>query len=126
MALILDTAALVAYERGDHKVTRTIRYAQRNGEPVLTSTGCVAEAWRGGGSQQARLESLLRGTRELGLGPKTSRRIGVLRAIVGSADVIDAHVALLAGDGDVVLTGDLDDLQRLLRVTEARALVEVC
>jgi predicted nucleic acid-binding protein len=125
MALVLDTAALTAYERGDRKVARAITYAQRNREPVVTSSACVAEVWRGGGSQQVRLEGLLEGTRELGFGPKTSRHVGVLRAVTGS-DVADAHLALLAGDGDVILTNDLDDIQRLVRATKAQALVEPC
>jgi hypothetical protein len=44
---------------------------------------------------------------------EASRRIGVLAAAVGSKDVVDGHVAMMALDLDaIVLTSDPDDLAR--------------
>jgi hypothetical protein len=126
MALVLDTGALVAYERGEREVTTAVKLAQRRQEPVLTSSGCVAQAWRGGGPKQAMLARLLRGTDEHGLDPEVSRTVGALCATAHSKDVVDAHVAWLAKNGDVVVTSDPHDVQRLLEAAKVRAKVQRC
>jgi hypothetical protein len=86
----------------------------------------VAQAWRGGGPRQALLAGLLRGTREVAIGRRTSRLTGDLCRATKTADVVDAHVALLAQDGDVVLTSDVDDLRPLLRTRGISAQVLRC
>lgn len=126
MALVLDTGALIAFDRGDRDVTLTVEGAQRNHQRVVTSSGCVAEAWRGGGPKQALLARLLYGTHEYGLDADVSRSIGALCAVARSTDVVDAHIALLAKDGDVVLTSDLDDVKRLLREAKTQVKLQLC
>lgn len=74
----------------------------------------VAQVWRGGG-RQARLARFLSSdlVTEVALDPEAGRRIGVLAAAVGSRDVVDGHVALIALDRDaVVLTSDPKDIAR--------------
>ena len=44
----------------------------------------------------------------------------------GSSDVIDAHVALLASHGDLVVSSDLDDLTALIRAARTRATLQRC
>jgi hypothetical protein len=126
MALLLDTGALVAYEQGDRTIAKVINEAQERHEPVVTSSGCVAQAWRGGGPKQALLARLLRGTHERGLDPDQSRSVGALCAVTGSKDVVDAHVAWLAQDRDVVITSDVDDITRLLHAAKIEAKVQKC
>jgi hypothetical protein len=59
----------------------------------------------------------------------SSRRIGELLAVSGTADLVDAHVALLSTPGDRILTsdrGDRGDLDALLRLRQVpTSLVEV-
>ena len=73
-------------------------------------------AWRPmGGGRQARLARFLGSdlVTEIPLDSEASRRIGTLAAAVGSRDVVDGHVAIIALDRDaVVLTSDPDDIAR--------------
>ena len=126
MSLILDTGALIAFNRGDRQVAALLEAARRRRDQVVTSSACVAQAWRGGGPRQALLTRLLAGTTEVGLDRWTSRATGDLCQASKTADVVDAHLALLASDGDVVLTSDTYDLRRLLRARGVDAPVLAC
>jgi len=116
MGLMLDAGALVAFDRGDRQVAALVEAARRRNVRVVTSSGCVSEAWRGGGPRQARLARLLMGVGERPLDAAVSRRVGELCSRARRDDVIDAHVCVLTRDGDVVLTSDVDDLKHLLKV----------
>lgn len=126
MGLVLDTGGLIAFDRGDREVAALVEAARRRRDRVATSSGCVAQAWRGGGSRQALLARLLRGVTELGLDRRMSRATGDLCGATKTADVVDAHVALLVRDGDVVLTSDAEDLRRLLSASGVAAHVRRC
>jgi hypothetical protein len=126
MALVLDTGGLIAFDRGDRAVAALVAIAVRRREAAVTSSAAVAQAWRGGGSRQARLARLLSGVDERSLGPSMSRRVGDLCGAVGTEDVVDAHLALLAAHGDVVVTSDPDDLRPLLRAVGTRAELHRC
>lgn len=125
MGLVLDTGALIAFERGDRHVAALVEATRRRKDRVVTSSGCVAQAWRDG-ARQALLARLLAGTAEHPLGPQQSRRVGALCAATPSDDVIDAHVALLASDHDTVVTSDTDDLRPLLAAGRSGAGVVSC
>jgi hypothetical protein len=114
MAIVLDTGALIAIDRGDRSVFALLDAAKRRQLPVLTSSGCVAQAWRVGGLRQARLARVLAGVRELALDENVSRKLGVLCVVAGSADVVDAHVALIETSGDALVTSDVSDLTALI------------
>jgi hypothetical protein len=62
-----DTGGLIAFDRGDRQVAVLMEAARRRRDPVLTSSGCVAQAWRGDGSRQALMARLLQGTAEVGI-----------------------------------------------------------
>jgi len=126
VGLVLDAGALIAFDRGDREVAALVEATRRRRERILTSSGCVAQAWRGGGSRQALLSRLLQGVNERPLDPSGSKDVGELCAKAAAADVIDAHVALLAGDRDMVLTSDVDDLQVLLTAAGSAATVSRC
>jgi len=125
MALVLDAGALIAFDRGDRTVGALIEVARRRADPVLTSSGAVAQVWRGG-PRQARLSRLLEGTDERPLDPSVSRDIGELCRSTERSDVVDAHISLLAEDGDLVLTSDPEDIRALLRATGTRAEILGC
>ncbi|MDQ6525693.1 hypothetical protein RB608_18895 [Nocardioides sp. LHD-245] len=115
MSLVLDTGALLAVDWRNRDVLAAIRTAQEEGVPVRTSSGAVAQTWRNG-ARQAVLATTLRGIEERPIDAGSSRRIGRLLAGTGTSDVVDAHVATLCDDDDVVLTSDPTDLDRLLSV----------
>ena len=97
-----------------------LRVLQRRRVPLWTSAAVVAQIWRDG-RRQALLASVLGG---VGVRPLTSadaRRDGELQAAAGTDDVVDAHLAMLVDPGDQVLTGDRDDLARLLAARRVRA-----
>jgi hypothetical protein len=126
VGVVLDSGALIAFERGDRAVAALLEAARRRRDQVVTSSGCVAQAWRGAGPRQALLARLLRGVGEHGLDRAVSRAVGSLCAAVGATDVIDGHVALLAHDHDVVLTSDVYDIKALLRARGCDAHVMSC
>lgn len=126
MGLVLDSGCLIAFDRGDRQVAAFVEASRRRRERVVTSSGCVAQAWRSGGPRQALLARLLRGVDEQAVDRHVSRAVGELCAGSGSSDVIDAHVALLALDGDVVLTSDADDIESLLQAAGSSATVRRC
>ncbi len=126
MGLVLDAGALIAFDRGDREVAALVEATRRRRERILTSSGCVAQAWRSGGSRQALLARLSHGIHERPLDPSESKSVGELCAKAAAADVIDAHVALLADDRDIVLTSDVDHLQELLMAAGSAATVKRC
>ncbi len=115
----------MACERGDSTVVALLEEASRRGVPVMTSSGCVAQAWRSGGPRQALLVRTLRGVDEQALDRGASRVVGGLLAQSGTSDVVDAHVAVLA-TGGMIVTSDQTDLRRLLDAGGIEAEIEPC
>lgn len=110
---IYDTGALLALERSDRTAWSRLKAAVAAQDPPRTHGGVVGQAWRGG-SRQARLAVALRGIIVEALDDRAGRRAGTLLAASGTSDVIDAAVALLAADGDLIYTSDPDDLALLV------------
>ncbi len=93
---------------------------------MITSSGCVAQAWRAGGPRQALLAKLLQSVDERAIAPSESRSIAALCAKAAKSDIVDGHVALLASAGDTVLTSDTDDLRALLHTLRIDAVLHQC
>lgn len=113
--VVLDAGALVAFERNDRAVRRLVELAAEHGASLHVPAGVVAQVWRDG-ARQARLARLVKSrlldVRELDL--DEARAAGALCGATGTADVIDASVALLARrHRAAVVTSDPDDLRRL-------------
>jgi hypothetical protein len=121
-ALVFDSGALIALERGDRAVGALLAAAAQDGVAAVTSSACVAQAWREP-ARQARLARGLAGFREHALDAERGRRVGLLLAHTGGRDVVDAAVAILAQDGDTVLTSDPRDIEGLLAGAGTRARV---
>lgn len=112
--VVLDAGALIALDRGLASIRGYVLLADREMTTLFTSSAVVAQVWRGGG-RQAPLARFLGSdlVSEIPLDPEAGRRIGALAAAVGSRDVVDGHVALIALDRDaVVLTTDPKDIAR--------------
>jgi hypothetical protein len=123
-AIVFDTGGLIALDRGDRKVGVLLATAAASGVEAVTSTACVAQAWRNP-ARQARLARALAGFLECSLDPKAARDCGLLLARTGTIDVIDSALVLLVEAGDTVVTSDPDDIMRLLDAAGIRARVRV-
>lgn len=121
MSLVLDAGALVALERADRTMIALLKRELLAGRAPLTHGGVVGQVWRGGSGRQANLARLLRGVEVRALDGALGRRAGELLGLAGADDVIDAGVAVLATDGDVLLTSDPGDLAALVAAAGTHA-----
>jgi hypothetical protein len=119
---VLDAGALVAVDKRDRAVGAMLRVLQRDGVPVLTSAGVVAQVWRDG-RRQANLARVLPGVDIATLNDISSKRVGELLRANRTDDPVDAHVALLVRSEDQVLTSDEPDIKALLRTRRVIATI---
>jgi len=111
--MILDTGALIAFERGKQRIAALLDEASFDDSPIVVPTVVLAEAWRGG-RRTARLAMLLRAVRVEPLHDAVARRAGEALAAVKSATTIDAIVVSCADAlGLPLVTSDVDDMKRL-------------
>ena len=113
MNLLLDAGALIGIDRDDRRVAGLIELGRRSGATLVASTPIVAQAWRGS-ARQARLARLLAMIDVRTVHLADAREAGELLAATGTADVVDAFLALLTVPGDQLLTSDPDDLSALV------------
>ena len=99
---MLDAGAFLAVERGDRDVVALIKRERRAGRVPVSHGGVVAQVWRGGTGRQVPVARLLAAVDIAALDDGLGRRAGVLLALGGLADAIDAAVVYLTGDGDTV------------------------
>lgn len=118
MTLLLDAGALIALDRNDREAWRRLECARRQGEDVCSHGGVVGQAWRAGAPRQARLARALAGVDVRPLDHALGRAAGELLGRARMGDVIDAALVLLARDGDVILTSDTADIERLAEAAD--------
>ena len=114
-AAVLDTGALIGFERNERRVVAIVARALHHREPLFLPAGVVAQAWRDG-SRQPRLARLLGSPlcEVVVLDDRRARAVGQLCGVTNTADVVDASVALAARErGARVITSDPDDLRSL-------------
>jgi hypothetical protein len=121
-AIVFDTGALIAIDRGDRRVGALLHAAARDQLDVVTSCACVSEAWRDP-ARQARLARALAGVIERPLDPAAARDSGVLLGRARASDIAHAAVALLAGPSDTIVTSDPTDMTVLVDVLRTGARV---
>jgi len=114
MKLVLDSGALIALERNDRAMWRRYKAAQLGGEEPVSHGGVVGQVWRGRGPRQSLLAKALAGIDIRPLDAALGRAAGELLAIAKRRDVIDAAVAVLAEDGDHIVTSDPEDIEPLV------------
>ena len=113
MTLVLDAGALIALDRNQRPMWTRLKAVAQAGDVPVTHGGVVGQVWRGG-PRQARLSTALAGTDVKPLDEALGRSAGGLLRATRSADVIDATLALLAVDGDEIVTLDTDDMATLV------------
>jgi hypothetical protein len=107
-----DSGALIAAERRSRPVWVLHKRALERGAHPTVPAGALSQAWRGG--PQAELSRFLRGCRVEALTEERARFVGGALAASKGSDVIDASVVVGAlTRGDLVVTGDPDDLRRI-------------
>ena len=116
MTLVLDAGALIALDRNERAMWIRLKALREAGELPVTHGGIVGQVWRGG-PRQARLAAALAGTDVRMLDDDLGRAAGELLAATRSSDVIDGALALVAVDGDEIVTLDRDDLEVLVAAT---------
>jgi hypothetical protein len=114
-AAILDTGALIGFERNERRVVAIVARALEHHDSLLVPAGVVAQAWRDG-ARQIRLSRLLGSPlcEIVVLDDRQARAAGQLCGLAGTADIVDASVAVAGRDRRArVITSDPDDLRRL-------------
>ena len=112
--VVLDSGALIAFERNDRRVRRLVELALEHDRMLHVPTGVVAQVWRDG-TRQVRLVRLISSgvlvTRSLDL--DEAKAVGVMCGSAGTGDIVDASVALVARRHRApVVTSDPDDIAR--------------
>ena len=122
---VLDTGALIALDRGDRDLWTRL-YTTSDPLGVEVPAGVIAQAWRGSPSQ-ASLARALKLSDEVPLDGQMAREAGALCGQTGTADIVDASVAVTASkaaryDDVGVITSDRSDIGSLLAAlgTDAR------
>jgi predicted nucleic acid-binding protein len=110
--LVLDTGALIAFERRKRRVLALLDTAAAAGLEVRAPAAVVAEFWRGG--HRAEVRELVEAIAVADT-PAVARRAGeALAEIAPGPSVVDAVVAALASErGDRIVTSDPADLLQL-------------
>jgi hypothetical protein len=103
---VLDTGALIAFERNGRRVRTLVEHAP---------AGVIAQAWRDGRTQARIVRVLGSGAVSItALDADEARAVGVLCRETGASDIVDASVVLLARRHSArVVTSNPDDIRRI-------------
>jgi hypothetical protein len=112
MNILYDAGVLIAAERGDREVRAEHRVRLELDLLPRTTAPVVAQASRS--PRHAQLRRFRRGCQIEGFEPERAHEAGSLLRKAGAADVVGAHMVVVAARTDAaVLTADPDDIQRL-------------
>lgn len=112
MSVLYDAGALIAAERNVRALWADHRVRLEAGSVPLTTAPVVAQVSRN--VRQVQLRRFLRGCETVEFLATEGHDVGSLLARSGAADVVDAHVVLVASRrGCPVLTSDPADLGQL-------------
>jgi hypothetical protein len=125
-ALVLDTGALLAVDRGDRAMAAKLRIAECSGLGLRSTGVVIAEVWRDAGGRQAELARLLKSVDVRAVDQRLGREAGVLLGKSGVTDAVDATVVAIALAGDSVLTSDPLDIGRLVSASRRSIRVVPC
>lgn len=113
--ITFDAGGLIALDRNDRRVITLLARAIERGMRITIPATALAQAIRNP-SRQVRLSRLIRQscTDVIALDARSAAAVGLLLAHSGTADIVDAHVALCAERAEqAVITSDSNDLRRL-------------
>ncbi|MXV87442.1 MAG: PIN domain-containing protein [Acidimicrobiales bacterium] len=111
--MILDAGVLIAIDRGTKTGRNLLTNVDRLAEPLHTTAPVAAQVWRNG-SRQIRLARALGAMTVHPLAPGDVAQVGEALRRSGTADVVDAHLYLVAQRiGHDILTSDAADFASL-------------
>jgi len=113
--LTLDAGALIALDRNNRRVIALLARTLERGLRVTIPATALAQVIRNP-ARQVRLSRLIRqpGTDLIPLNGPDATAVGLVLAKTGTADIVDAHVAVCAHRArQAVLTSDAADLRRI-------------
>ena len=120
--VVYDTAVLVAADRNERRAWAEHKVRLELGLIPLVPAPVVAQVSRS--PQQAQLRRFLADCVVVPLGERDAHEAGRLLAMTRTADVVDAVVVTVAlRNRAVILTGDPDDIERLVRASGRDAVV---
>jgi predicted nucleic acid-binding protein len=123
---VYDAGALIAFDNNNRRMWARHQVALEEGRDVHIPAIVIGQAWRDG-RRQARLAKVLASCRVDPVGTETAKAAGVLCGKAGSADVVDATVALLAASlRAIIWTSDAQDIKALTASSGARPALIVC
>ncbi len=114
-SLVLDSGALIGFERSDRRVVTLIELCLEHGRSLHIPAGVVAQVWRDG-SRQVRLARLVRSRRVTidALDLSEAQGVGAVCGLSQTSDIVDASVVLVARRHRApVVTSDPEDLLRI-------------
>ena len=114
-AVILDSGALIAFERADPRMRALLREVLRRGTRLIVPAAVLGQVWCDG-ARQVVLRSLLSGptTEVPPLDRVLAEAAGILCGRTKTSDVVDASVVLVArANRGVVISSDVGDLLHL-------------
>ncbi len=112
MSVLYDAGVFVAAERNDRVVWADHRARLELGLVPRTTAPVVAQVARS--PRQVQLGRMLRGCEILAFAAHDADSVGSLLGRAGTADVVDAHLVVMAvSRAATVVTADPDDLRRL-------------
>jgi hypothetical protein len=125
-ALVLDTGALVAVDRGERRIAAKLRVAQQSGIDMRTTGVVIAEVWRDEHRRQASLVRLLKSIDVRPVDQRLGQDAGTLLGRAQAKDPADATVVAVASTGDRILTSDPRDIRRLVAASRRAIHVVAC
>jgi hypothetical protein len=125
-ALVLDTGALVAVDRGERRIAAKLRVAERSGIDLRSTGVVIAEVWRDERGRQASLARLLKSVDVRPVDRLLGQDAGELLGRADAKDAADATVVAVAATGDRILTSDPRDIRRLVAASRRAIHVVAC
>jgi predicted nucleic acid-binding protein len=114
--VVYDAAILVAADRNDRRAWAEHKARLESGVTPLVPAPVIAQVSRS--PQQAQLRRFLVGCVIVPLGESEAHEAGRLLGKTRTADVVDAVVVTVAlSQNAIILTGDPDDIRRLIRAS---------
>lgn len=114
-SLTLDAGAFIAYEKRSREITGIVTSAIQRHARLTVSAAVLAQVWRRNSVAVARL---LPWCLVEDLDEAQAKRIGLLLALAGTSDVVDASVVEGAARRlDTIVTSDPSDIARLVEAT---------
>lgn len=113
--ITFDAGGLIALDRKDRRVLTLVARAKELGMRITIPATALAQAIRNP-ARQVLVSRLIRqaGTDLMALDGPDATMVGLLLARTGTADIVDAHVAICAQRaGQPVITSDASDLRQI-------------